>query len=192
MNRKEIQEKRKRAYFIEAAKEIVKADGLKNLTVKKIAKKAGYASGTLYNHFESLNSLLFYSSLSFFDDCKKYVLENINSDISCEKKAVEIAMLYSKYFVENSNIFQLLFLENLGKQNFKEHEPEILRLSRKNLIECADRDKIDKDEIDNISALIANTIHGNLLFYFKGRMEIENDMILEKIRNEIEYIIYRN
>ncbi len=191
MNKKEIQEKRKRSYFIEAAKEIIKTDGLKNLTVKKIAKKAGYASGTLYNHFESLNSLLFYSSLSFFEECKQYVLNNINEEISYEKRAVEMALLYSKYFIENQNIFQLIFLEDLGKQNFKEHEPEILKLSQDNLISYAEKNKIDKNEIGHISALIANTIHGNLLFYFKGRMKIKNDLILDKIKNEIEYIIYR-
>ena len=129
--------------------------------------------------------------MSFFEECKKYVLNSINSKISCEKKAVDMAVLYSRYFIENPNVFQLIFLEDLGKQNFKINEPEILKLSHKNLIDCAEKNIIDKDEIDNISALIANTIHGNLLFYLKGRMEIENDLILEKIKNEIEYIIYR-
>jgi AcrR family transcriptional regulator len=41
-----------------AAREIVEADGLRGLTVRRIAGKIGYAGGTLYNLFENLDDLI--------------------------------------------------------------------------------------------------------------------------------------
>ena len=44
-------------YFIEATQELILKEGLENLSIKKIAEKAGYNSATIYNYFENLEVL---------------------------------------------------------------------------------------------------------------------------------------
>ena len=78
----------------------------------------------------------------------------MNTDLSFQKKAVEMAVLYSRYFIENKNVFQLIFLEDLGKQNFKKNEPEIIKLSQENLIESLTEELTEEPMIDKISAAI--------------------------------------
>lgn len=52
-----IKKKRVMMYFIEATQELILKEGLENLSIKKIAEKAGYNSATIYNYFENLEVL---------------------------------------------------------------------------------------------------------------------------------------
>lgn len=47
-----------RAMALAAAREIASAEGLRGLAVRRVAEKIGYAPGTLYNLFDSLDALI--------------------------------------------------------------------------------------------------------------------------------------
>ena len=55
MKNKIIQEQRIKGYVIQAAKEILKGEGLKSISVRNIADQAGYSYATLYNYFKDIN-----------------------------------------------------------------------------------------------------------------------------------------
>ncbi|EHI79549.1 hypothetical protein HMPREF9093_00189 [Fusobacterium sp. oral taxon 370 str. F0437] len=57
MEEMNIKKKRVMMYFIEASQELILKEGLENLSIKKIAEKAGYNSATIYNYFENLEVL---------------------------------------------------------------------------------------------------------------------------------------
>ncbi|WP_027338913.1 TetR/AcrR family transcriptional regulator [Halonatronum saccharophilum] len=194
MDRKEIQQQRMRGYFIEAAKQIVKEEGVGNLTVKKVAHLAGYAPGTLYNYFTDLNQLLFYCVVDFFDDCKKELLKEMKKYSTPKEKSINLAKVYAQFFIENPKIYQLLFLEDLGippKEIIAEdYLPEVVKSSARNLEEYAKEKGISKEEVDILLGLIANSIHGNLLFFIKGRgIKMTGEDVIEKIIREVEYLL---
>ncbi|MCK8827667.1 TetR/AcrR family transcriptional regulator [Natroniella acetigena] len=194
MDRKEIQQQRMRGYFIEAAKKVVKEEGVNNLTVKKVANLAGYAAATLYNYFEDLNELLFYCIVDFFDDCKEELLEEAKKYNNPKEKAINLAKVYAKFFIENPNIYQLLFLEDLGvppKEIIGEnYVPEVVKLSAKNLEEYAKEEEISKEDVEILLGLMANSIHGNLLFFIKRRgVNMTKEEVIEKIIREVEYVL---
>jgi AcrR family transcriptional regulator len=58
MERKEIKKERTKRYFLDAAKEIIGAEGVANLTTKKIGEKAAYSYASIYNYFENFNDLV--------------------------------------------------------------------------------------------------------------------------------------
>lgn len=62
---KELQKKRILIYFIEATQEIMNEDGISNITIRKVAQRAGYNSATLYNYFDDLEQLILYASLRY-------------------------------------------------------------------------------------------------------------------------------
>ena len=47
-----------RGYFIQAAKEILKGEGLESMSVRNIADQAGYSYATLYNYFKDVKDLI--------------------------------------------------------------------------------------------------------------------------------------
>ena len=194
MDRKSIKEKRIKGYFVEAAKKVINEEGVDGLTVKKVANLAGYAPGTLYNYFTDLNGLLFNCVVEFFSECEELSLKELEKCKTAKEKVINLSIVYSKYFIDNPNIYQLLFLEDLGEQpeEFKGEEgyiPEVVRLSQKNLMECAEQGIIKRKDIDIIQALIANSVQGNLLFYIKERSQMTKEEVLKKIEREVKYLL---
>lgn len=56
------------ACFVNAASEIMDKEGMKGLTLRKVAQKAGYNSATLYNYFKDLDQLIMYASMKYFQE----------------------------------------------------------------------------------------------------------------------------
>ena len=87
MNRKEIQEERMKNYFIDATKEIITGEGIKALSVRSIAEKAGYSFATLYNYFKDVKDLIFYCVQDFSQECREYVVSRTENE---ERKKTKI------------------------------------------------------------------------------------------------------
>ena len=56
------------ACFINAASELMENEGMESLTLRRVAKRAGYNSATLYNYFKDLDHLTVYASMKYFED----------------------------------------------------------------------------------------------------------------------------
>lgn len=59
MRNRQIQEERIKTYFLDSAKNLLRAEGLKGVSVRNVAYRAGYSYATLYNYFKDINDLLF-------------------------------------------------------------------------------------------------------------------------------------
>lgn len=56
-DRKILKKERVARYFLDAAKEIILAEGFAALTTKKVGDKAAYSYASIYNYFENFNEL---------------------------------------------------------------------------------------------------------------------------------------
>lgn len=83
--KKKLQRQRMLKYFIEAAAEIIKEEGMDAITIRKVADKAGYNSATIYNYFENLDHLIFLASLQFITPYTK----SLGNYISLDKNALD-------------------------------------------------------------------------------------------------------
>lgn len=104
-----IQKKRMMSYFIEATNEIIENEGLDSLTIRKVADKAGYNSATLYNYFDNLKHLIFFSSIrhlsDYATDLPNYLEKSKNPIDSCLK----VWECFSKHSYTNPTVYQLIF-----------------------------------------------------------------------------------
>ncbi len=193
MDRKSIQEQRMKGYFIEAAKKVVKEEGLSNLTVKKVADLAGYAPGTLYNYFADLNNLLLHCAVEFWDECKDYVLRKTENCTEVREKIIALTKAYTEYFVENTNIFQLIFLEEVGDvpEGLRErvYFPEVALVLKEALRECAEEGLFPKEKVTIVENLIVSSINGILLSFIKQRSMMIKDEIMMMIEEEVTYLL---
>lgn len=194
MDKKDIQEKRMKGYFLEAARKVVIEEGVSNLTVKKVADLAGYASGTLYNYFKDLNNLLFHCIVYFMDECKEYVLNQIRDVQDIKKRVIKLSKAYCEYFLKRPNVYRLMFLTDLGKvpDNLRQeiHSPQIVLILRDTLQECSRKGLILEENVSTIENLMSTSVHGLLLFFIKGRSLMNKDDILKVIEEEVNYLLY--
>ncbi|HKL42250.1 MAG TPA: TetR/AcrR family transcriptional regulator [Clostridia bacterium] len=197
MGNKKVQLERKKTYFIEATKSLIEETGVEALTVKKIAHKAGYATGTLYNYFDSLNVLLFNCILDYFEELYNTLSEVQLAKEDYEKYLLQLMAVYTDYFTQKPEIYYLIYLKNLGSvesiNDGKIFRPKITKLLNKALIEYFDSKKvlIKNEELEIIGGLITNSLHGNLLFYINKKSNISVEELKQKIKLEVTYIIKR-
>lgn len=197
MTNREIQEQRIKEFFVGAAMKIVREEGEAAVTVRRIANEAGYAPGTLYNYFRDLNELLFNCVVEFFQECRDYALEFSREASDPVARLLSIAEAYSSYFLRNPNIYHLVFLADISvPENATvagHYQPEIVRISAELLQQCAQEGRVDPADTEVILSFLANTIHGNLLFFLTGRSgNTTETSVLEKIRYEMRWVIERS
>jgi AcrR family transcriptional regulator len=193
MDKKEIQKQRMMKYFIDAAKEIIKEEGVKGVTARKVGEKAGYSYATIYNYFSDLSTLLTYCAFDFLEDCYKHLLRFRDNNINAREQIIQYTLAYFHYFVENPDIFQLIFVEELGKPTEelleKYSRPSVSILLRESIAQCAKENLIEEEDVDLLGELITSSIHGKLLFFLKRRDAEEINQVINSIKNEIEYLI---
>lgn len=64
----DAQKRQKRIQFINAAKELIDLEGFQNVSIRKIAQRAGFHNSTLYLYFQDLNQLLMLASMKYFGE----------------------------------------------------------------------------------------------------------------------------
>ncbi len=194
MDKKTIQEKRKRGYFIEAAKKIIREEGTQKLTVKKVADRAGFAPGTLYNYFSDLNALYGYCVADFWKECEEEVINNISKEENSVEKIIKACKAYVSYFFDNPNVFKLIFLEDFKNvpEEIKKgvYDPEVVKLLGKYLKEASQSESIKSQNEEQVESIIANYLHGILLFYIMDRAVESREQIQIDLKNNIEFILH--
>ncbi len=94
MDNKSLQKQRMLRYFVDATTKIIDSEGIDAVTVKKVSALAGYNSATLYNYFDSLNHLIFFTSLR---NLKEYTID-LPKYIANKKNTIEVYLLVWKCF----------------------------------------------------------------------------------------------
>lgn len=98
-------------YFIDASLEIIEKDGIEGVTIRKVADLAGYNSATLYNYFENIDHLLFYSSLKYL---RNYLLRL--KDLEMPENQIHRFLVIWRCFADeafrNPNFFYHIFYVN--------------------------------------------------------------------------------
>ncbi len=104
MDNKKIQKERITNYFIDATVNIIKEDGLENLTTKKIGDRAGYSYATIYNYFRNFNELICISMSKIAIECFNFVNDNIYGD-SPLSRTLSFIDLMVDFNAKNINIY---------------------------------------------------------------------------------------
>ena len=111
MLNKEIQEQRMKNYFIQATKEILKGEGLRAVSVRNVADRAGYSYATLYNYFKDIKDLIFECVKDFQEEGEEFVTAEVRTSTHGMEKIKSITKAYMKYFIQYPGIFELFYIE---------------------------------------------------------------------------------
>lgn len=174
MKNKEIQEKRMKAYFIQATKDILKGEGLAALSVRNIADQAGYSYATLYNYFKDVNDLVFLCVSDFQEECKLFVDNQTKKSPKGLDKLKATIKGYINYFVEYPGIFDLFYLAKVGDFGNKQTTINLISNSLDSICEeewtyCIQHNLLPIERVDSIKSSLKYTVVGLLLLYLNRR-----------------------
>lgn len=191
-----MQNERMKSYFIEAGYDILKEKGVEQLTVRNIAKRAGYSYATIYNYFNNVEELMWSIGLKVLEELAQ-ILEDYYHEIRQNKKCSKLLKLtyikYIDFYLENENIYQFIFFEQLDITDFNfqidKPEPILFDLQQKIMQQCVEEDLINVNKKRIAGELLTNSINGLLSLYFSGKENINKDELYSRTKKYIDYIL---
>jgi|GEM_PF-199657 len=97
--------------YIIATHEILKDEGIENLSIRKIAKRVGCDSAVLYRNFESLDYLIILGSISFLEDYVQKLLDIENREMKSIDRAIDSWYVLSHTAFENPPLYYHLLYD---------------------------------------------------------------------------------
>ena len=194
MKNKELQESRMRTYFLEATQEILKSEGLKALSVRSIADRAGYSYATLYNYFRDINELIFLCVEGFQAECREYTRQTTPAKASPRETLKAACMAYATYFTEYPGIFELFFLERmLGFGN----NPETARTiagsfgnATQHAFDALETDlTMTPEALARLRQTLRDTVLTSLLLYLNRRMPPDYHEFRTSLDNTLTHLL---
>ena len=91
-----------------AAVQLFSEKGYSATTMRQIAKRAGLASGSIYNHVKRKSDLLLEIHRNFVDEIIDKTKFEENDECSCEEKLREVFKTFMKAIFENKLSFKIL------------------------------------------------------------------------------------
>lgn len=201
--KKAIQRHRKMRYFIEAADQIISDQGLGALTIRKVSEIAGYNSATLYNYFDSLDHLIYYTHM-----LKMPVIEKSLEMTPLEAASSDAVMFFWRKFCElafheTQTIYTLMF--SLYSKQFREILIDYIAIFESDL-ELGMADRLEQLFVNSIFDVVLacfmefeieqglgrhelEELNSFVLTYFQGylvrKMTLENEMDIELFMNRM-------
>jgi len=179
-----------KGYFIQATKEILKAEGLKSISVRNIADRAGYSYATLYNYFKDIKDLIFLCVKDFQSEIETSVFEKTTGIVPGKQRLKLISMGYLNYFLEYPGIFELFYLERISDISSNTEATQLI-VSFLNRLCDEDWNTIEPD--NNLRNLrkseLDYTITGLLLFYLNRREPTSYQEFIDRANRQLEFII---
>ena len=115
MVKRKIRRKRTMMYFIDAADEIIREEGIEKITIRKVADRAGYNSATLYNYFENLDHLIFLAAMRYIKDYALALPDYLKDTKNAMDTFVKIWECFCHFSYKSPEIYYALFFANLDK-----------------------------------------------------------------------------
>jgi AcrR family transcriptional regulator len=175
MKNKEVQEQRMRGYFIQATKDMLKGEGLKSISVRSIADRAGYSYTTMYSYFKDVSDLIFLCVNDFYEECRQHVKDQTKKREKGIKSLKFAIKAYADFFIQYPGIFELFFIEKI--ENFKDKKAIVdqINFSLDRICEeewnyCVAKGIIRAENVELIKSQIRHMVLGLLLLYLNRRM----------------------
>ncbi len=188
---KELQESRMRGYFIEAAKETLKGEGLKAVNVRTVSERAGYSFATLYNYFKDLNELIFICVKDFMDECETFAMEQSQKSLPGRESLKSRMKACINYFVQYPGIFELFYIERMNDIGARQPTARMIyeftdRIGAADIAVMIKDGGIGAEAAENLKLNLRNAVPGLLLLYNNRLQPSDYKEFISIVERQIE------
>lgn len=183
-----------KGYFLQATKDLLKAEGLKSVSVRTIAERAGYSYATMYSYFRDINDLVFLCVRDFYEECRLHVLERPKKKEKGLDSLRSAIRAYVDFFIQYPGIFDLFFIEDIGSFKDKKTIVDLVSFSIDGICEeewnyCMSHGLIAADHIGALRSQVRSQVYGLLMLYLKRRMPPSYAEFIQQLNNTFDAIL---
>ena len=194
MKRKQIQEQRIKNYFIQATKDLLKGEGLRTVSVRNIADRAGYSYATLYNYFKDVKDLVFECVKDFQEECEEMIITETKNSSQGLEKIKAITKSYIKYFVQYPGIFELFYTEKVTELQNKQQTVEMIntfldKLTNDEWNYCITNNIVSMNEAMLKRSQLKYLVTGLLLLYISRRHPSSYQDFMNDVESQLNSVL---
>jgi AcrR family transcriptional regulator len=191
---KELKRQRIKMYFLKAAKQIITDEGVKNVSVRKVADMAGYSYPTLYNYFEDLNELLWEAKGFMINDLVEIIKKKTVEPISGTEGLKMLFKAYIAYYLDNPNIFKFFYFYQLHTPGKKLEdaigEPDYNSLWGETFKYFVLEGKLKEKDIEVVAKIFIYAMQGMLTLYFSNNGDLNEEVNMYKdLETMVDYLM---
>ncbi len=101
----EEQKKQNTIEFINAAQQLIDEVGIENISIRKIADRAGFHNSTIYLYFQNLNELAMLASMKYFQEYSHSLSLLSQSEHTSSETFIKIWEIFLDTVFEKPNLF---------------------------------------------------------------------------------------
>lgn len=184
---------RVKKYFAETARNMILQDGVECVSVRKVAAEAGYSFATIYNHFKSLDELLWYTRDLMILDIFEYIQTENQEKVKNTEDVKKLFRSFMGYFVKNPHIYRFFYFHHLKKEDkpqqplesgpqFEEQYAETFEFLLKS-------GKYTVGEVNLIIKTLIYALYGLLTFHFSDYEELTVEAAYQEFDSVIEHLL---
>jgi len=187
-----VREGRVRAYFIEAAKQIILREGVEGVSVRKVADIAGYSYATIYNYFSDLNALLLATKHAMIVDMVAYMGGAEGGKAAGIEDIKRLNRRYAGYYLEHPHVFRFFYSYRLTDAQPAHAEQHFdYAASWQDTYQCFVADgTIRAEDVGIVARTIIYALHGLLALYFSDN-GLSEEALLNDLDQLTEYLLKR-
>ena len=194
MSNKEIQEQRMRGYFIQATKEMLKGEGMKSISVRGIAERAGYSFATIYNYFRDVNELVFHCVEDFYQECVEFVDSRVDKNLVGKEAIKAKSIEFANYFLDYPGIFDIFFLEKINTSQRPQATIDVIVNALDNICQddwnyCIENNLVDDSDARILKTQLKNSIAGMLLFKLNRNYPADYQEFQQEMKQQLGIIL---
>ena len=178
--------------ILDTARELLIADGYRNLSMRKIARRIGVSATSIYLHFDHRDHLL-HSLMEEAIDRLNGVLEAAaRTSTDPVERLEKVARAYIKFSLENPYQYQMIYV--VRSEEMSRYPKEKFRRARRGyeLLEEIIREGVQQGMIEDDNPRIAAysfwaQLHGLMSVVHSKRLDtrIDRDIFLEKALHQV-------
>lgn len=194
-DKKNLKRQRIKAYFLEAAKEIIINEGHEKVSARRVADMAGYSYATIYNYFKDINQMMREVKeamvMELFGTLQKKMIRTAY-DAEELKKGLRI---YIEYYFENPNIFKFFYFYPFGRPS-DEFEATYSRIdfgsmwseAFKGLVQ---EGRIREQDIEITAKTLIYSIHGLITLCFSSNGDLTEEKVYAELDKIVDFILLK-
>ena len=166
-----------KSLILDAAWQVTGQDGLPALTARRIGTQIGYAPGTIYNVFPSMNSLTLHLNARTLDLLFDRLAVRPNAEEGAEAAMKNMARRYIAFATELRPYWMALFSADIAEERQKEfwytEKIEGLFNPLESLLHERFQEK-SKDEIAADARVLWSSVHGLTYLALTGKLPLKD------------------
>jgi len=188
-----MKSERVRRIFAETAREMIMTEGIESVSVRKIAEKAGYTQGTVYNHFASMDEILWYARSLMIEDLGAWMMQNTPFPVSDAAGLKGVFLSYLDYFIDRPRVYRFFYFHALDRNAKTKESPADAPGFAQQVMGTFDfitkSGRYSAAEIKIIADIMIFSIQGMLTLLVSGNDGTSADSVRKLVSDTLDFLL---